>query len=366
MKLTGIVAHNQIKSISIVGMSKNAGKTVTLNHLIRGLTLRGIALGLTSTGRDGEKQDLVFATEKPPIWVPSGTIIATAREYLTKAEAKIEVLYVTRHVTPMGEVVVGRVREPGMMQLAGPGTARGVKNVIGIMNEFGAGTVLVDGAVNRTASASPVVTGGVILATGAAVGPDIDIVARRTALRAEFLRLGAVSDHIIREKAGKLLERGGVGVIYDDFSVKSLDIISVLDTRHRLSLALSDKAAVVVVGGALVNAAVEEILSAGLKTLPVIIVRDGTHVFLDEATYRGYLARGGSIQCYDTVNLMAVTVNPYSPLGYSFEPVEFLRRMRKVLAPIPVFDVVQEAANEERAVSHGSIYSPVGFSRLGA
>lgn len=41
------------KTISIVGMAKNAGKTTALNYLIEEAIDEGVVLGITSTGRDG-------------------------------------------------------------------------------------------------------------------------------------------------------------------------------------------------------------------------------------------------------------------------------------------------------------------------
>ena len=45
------------KTLSITGMAKNTGKTVTLNYLLEQLRLRGKAVAVTSIGIDGEKTD---------------------------------------------------------------------------------------------------------------------------------------------------------------------------------------------------------------------------------------------------------------------------------------------------------------------
>ena len=50
------------KTMSIVGMCKNAGKTTVLNEIIRELSAAGCVMGLTSIGRDGESKDLVTGT----------------------------------------------------------------------------------------------------------------------------------------------------------------------------------------------------------------------------------------------------------------------------------------------------------------
>ena len=72
---------HSVKTMSIVGMCKNAGKTTMLNWLLEQGKLQGV-LGLTSIGRDGESTDIVTGTEKPGIFVREGTLIATAKDML--------------------------------------------------------------------------------------------------------------------------------------------------------------------------------------------------------------------------------------------------------------------------------------------
>ena len=59
----------EYKTLSIVGMAKNAGKTTALNYLIEEADDEMIRLGITSTGRDGETSDLVTGTEKPRVYL---------------------------------------------------------------------------------------------------------------------------------------------------------------------------------------------------------------------------------------------------------------------------------------------------------
>ena len=72
---------HSVRTMSIVGMCKNAGKTTMLNWLLEQGRLQG-TLGLTSIGRDGESTDVVTGTEKPGIFVREGTLIATAQDML--------------------------------------------------------------------------------------------------------------------------------------------------------------------------------------------------------------------------------------------------------------------------------------------
>ena len=80
------------KTLSIVGMAKNAGKTTALNYLIEEAIDEGITLGITSTGRDGETQDLVTGTEKPRVYMEEGMLAAVPSLLYDLADAGLEVL----------------------------------------------------------------------------------------------------------------------------------------------------------------------------------------------------------------------------------------------------------------------------------
>jgi hypothetical protein len=72
-----------------------------------------------------------------------------------------------------------------------------------------------------------------------------------------------------------------------------------------------------------------------------IVVMDGTKIFVDVMDYKLFERLGGKIQVIDPINLAAVTVNPYSPEGYYFNPVIFIEAIREALYPIDVFDCMQ-------------------------
>ncbi len=63
MQLIDLIRENRHQVVSVVGMAKNAGKTVTLNEIINQSMESGTLLGLTSIGRDGETQDVVTCTQ---------------------------------------------------------------------------------------------------------------------------------------------------------------------------------------------------------------------------------------------------------------------------------------------------------------
>ncbi len=72
---------DEYKTISIVGMAKNSGKTVALNQLIAEAIDENIVIGLISTGRDGESEDIATETEKPKIFAEEGTYLQLPQNY---------------------------------------------------------------------------------------------------------------------------------------------------------------------------------------------------------------------------------------------------------------------------------------------
>ncbi|MBR4980513.1 MAG: hypothetical protein IKY05_03315, partial [Bacteroidales bacterium] len=57
----------KFKSLSIVGLEKNTGKTVCLNYILERLPSTGYSVAVTSIGIDGESKDQVTGTQKPEI-----------------------------------------------------------------------------------------------------------------------------------------------------------------------------------------------------------------------------------------------------------------------------------------------------------
>ena len=84
----GFIADIQAKykTVSIVGMAKNAGKTTALNYLLEEAYDEGFRMGVTSTGRDGETSDLVFETDKPKVYLFEDTIVTVPEQLFGLAE----------------------------------------------------------------------------------------------------------------------------------------------------------------------------------------------------------------------------------------------------------------------------------------
>ncbi|SCG81788.1 hypothetical protein DW1_0167 [Proteiniborus sp. DW1] len=333
--------YPQHKIISIVGMAKNSGKTVTLNKIIEDAIDNSIILGLTSTGRDGEGQDIVTKTEKPSIYAEEGTFVATSTETLELGDARIEILDITDYSTPLGKIVIGRVKESGYIQLAGPQTNKGIRAVSEIMLKLGAQLVLIDGAINRVASASPSVSEGVVLATGAVLSRDVDKVIEETIHTINLFQLPAVKDNMAESILEELIENGKPAIIDNQYNITQLNIKTALNSGTTIAQSITDESKYVVLPGSLVKKTIEDIVSTTDKYKKVkFIVNDGTKIFIDPRDWLIYKSKGLDVQVLESVNVVLVTINPYSPEGYYFDQEHFLLRMKEHLKDTMVLDVM--------------------------
>jgi molybdopterin-guanine dinucleotide biosynthesis protein len=183
------------RSVSIIGMCKNAGKTTVLNEIIRHYSGSTQTLALTSIGRDGESKDLVTGTKKPGIYVSEGTLIATASDLLLRhCDVTREILDTTGISTPMGDVVIFRARSDGAVQLAGPSMTSQLARLREDFIRLGADKVLIDGALSRKTLCSRSVTEATILCTGASYHKNLDIIIDDTAFQCKLLTLPETED----------------------------------------------------------------------------------------------------------------------------------------------------------------------------
>ena len=339
MRLYDLIRAGRYQSIAVMGLAKNTGKTVTMNQIIDESMEDAVPLGLTSIGRDGEKIDVVTRTDKPPIYAPAGTILATAEGTLSNAEAKLEVLKTIPFSTPMGDIVIARVRTGGNVELAGADSNTQIKATMDVMRDFGAGLILVDGALDRVTTASPAITDAAILATGAALHRDMDKTIERTSHLVEMFKLTRTENMEIHNLSVSIVEDRKIALIDDDHTVHLLPLKTGLDAGRSIASAVTDNTRAIVLGGALSSNMLRDI-TASVRELSGLyfIVGDCTKIFLQSQEYKNFSRRGGLLRVVNPANLLAVTVNSFSPRGYCYDAGEFLAKMGRAVSPLPVFD----------------------------
>lgn len=327
------------ESISIVGMAKNAGKTVTLNAILDEVYENGKVIGLTSIGRDGEKQDIVTSTEKPMIYAYEGSIIATPESLFERSEATLEVLEVTDYHTSMGKIVIGRVKMAGYIQIAGPCSNHEIMLTGLKMKSYGADLIIVDGAIDRKSTASPSITEATILSTGAVLSRDMDKAIEKTVYQVTLFQLKQIGDLSIRAIAEEAIREKTIAVVGDE--VVTLNLKTALNAGRQIAVAMKEDTTHVIMPGSLVTKTVMDIVNTSLHYKHVtFIVKDATRIFIDYKDWIYFRKIGVNICVYDEIKLVAVTINPASPEGYYFEPDVYQKQLQFYLKDLPVINVM--------------------------
>ncbi len=323
------------KTVSIVGMAKNAGKTTALNYFIEEAMDEGLRLGITSTGRDGENTDLVTNTDKPRVFLETDTIVSVPTELYDLAEAGLEILRMTKYPTAIGQLMLCRVADSGYVQIAGPLTTQAHKAMCRDMFELGAELVIIDGAIDRKSIAAPETSDAIILATGATISRSMKKVAEETAHIVNLYRLPVLEDEGLREQL-KAYE-GGICLVKKG-EIHPLDLKTGLNAGRYIDSAIDEDTEYIYVSGALTDSVIADISTAKLKKIPLVL-KDPTKIFISSINWGRLLKRGLTPLVLDNIKVAAVTVNPYAPQGYVFDHKALLETVQAEIPDVPVIDV---------------------------
>jgi hypothetical protein len=326
------------KVISIIGLAKNVSKTTTLNHILKFLQ-GNHTIGLTSIGRDGEKYDIITNLPKPRILIDKGTYFATAQQSLDNCEIKAEVIKKTGINTPMGEVLIAKAINSGLIELAGPSISTQLPQVCNELKRLGCEIILIDGAFDRRSYATPLISEATIISTGASVSEDMKKVIDLTIFTLELLTLQNETNHEILGLAKKIIEDNNIGFINKDNTVKKLDLPTALDAAEEIRENLDENSKYVVIKGALTNKLLEDLMRITNKYKNLtFLVEDGTKLFLSKNIFNKFHKKGGFIKILNPIKVIAITINPTSPDGLNFDKEKFLKLLEEKVN-VPVYDL---------------------------
>jgi hypothetical protein len=327
-RLSDLLAGTQ--TLALVGLAKNTGKTVTLAAILAEHAAAGRTVGVTSIGRDGEEHDVIDARiDKPRVMLQAGNLLATTGSLLRESGLAHERLARTGMRTPLGEVVLARLSQPGTVELAGPSAAADVRAVGREMLRAGAEHVLIDGAIDRRAASSPDVADGLVMATGAILGEDIDRVVAATSDAVDLVRLPVAA--------------GAPGEHDEVLTLSRRDVLRGEQAEIAALLREHASARVLVAEGALGERFLEGLLAARRERAGRelrVVARDPTKVFLTRRGPRWYARQGISIEVVHPIELKAITVNPLAPRSHRFDSATLRGLVEAAVGDVPVFDVL--------------------------
>jgi hypothetical protein len=131
----------------VTGPDKGSGKTAFLNFALGELRRAGESPAFLGVGLDGEASAFGGSSLIPCM---PGELFLSAERYLRGSGCEPEIMAVLPGSGALGRLAIARARRRGRAVIVGPESNELAAEAISIMRgELGAGSVLVDGAMNR-------------------------------------------------------------------------------------------------------------------------------------------------------------------------------------------------------------------------
>ena len=323
------------KSLSIVGMEKNTGKTVCLNYVLGRLKDLGVKTAVTSIGIDGERIDQVFGSHKPEIVLYEGMQFITSEKHYNTRQLLSKVTAVDSERTALGRLITAEVLCSGKVLLSGAGTTEKLRRQIEHFKATGLDMTIIDGALSRLSLASPSVTDAMILCTGAAVSPNLRQLIQKTRFTFELINLPEIADKELQTKLSA--HSSGLWAVDNEGEVHNLEIPSVF-LLEKSTQDIFRYGHTLYVSGAASDKLLKYLSTKKNIARQTLIVRDFTKLFVTPEVYAAYTKKGGRIKVLQQSKLVAVCLNPTSPHGYTIDSDETCLRLSEALG-VPTWDV---------------------------
>lgn len=321
---------------SVIGLSKNAGKTSLLNLLIKKYHQKKKVIGLASIGVDGEEKDVWTGKEKIPIYVPEKTIIVTTSAALNTGSAGLKILDKFAESSSLGTIYLAEVIEPGTVKLLGTPTINNILNAFKLFHQYGANEFLVDGAYDRFSNADPALTDQTYIVVGA-LHPDYNYFWQKVEGKLSKFFYQRVTDNQLITKAENHHDGQTVLIMKDD-KWHQLPVSSLYLNTDILQGDIQS----MILAGVLTDSLLEKMLRQNKAWK--IILKSGLKSFVSPKLVKLWETKGGALLITDQVNVKGIAINPSTQDGYSFNSSDMKERLQIILnrlnqPHIPVFDI---------------------------
>ena len=298
-----LAAH---RTIAVVGLAKNAGKTTVINHLLERTEGR---VGLVSLGLDGEARDQLTGLPKPRVRPRLGTLVASAAGLADEATVRERLGF----RTAVGEVVVTEPPPGEPVVVSGPARLDELDRTVEALFRAGAERVVLEGALGRLGPAAPGRAEAVVVAAGVSLANGRDDAPLRLRLALDALALpvtDAAAATSVRHAAGYEAETAG-------------------------EVARSGSAEV---DGALTGPLLERLMRKGVRAL--LIAPDATHVLARPQQLARARRAGVEVAVRRPLAIRAVTASPFHPDAPFTAGEAFAMAREAAAGRWPVHDVV--------------------------
>ncbi len=328
-------------TLSFVGMERACGKTTVFKAFLE--ARRDRVYGVSSIGTD-HLSSKPGAGDRGLVYVPAGSLVATARQALSLCDATKEILATTGIPTPLGEIILFKTLSDGFVFLAGPSRIADVIRVKQSMLEAGAQNVFIDGAVDRKSSAVPALADGVILSSKL-FSADFDNPENKLSTQIRLLQTKVMEnpqpwmnvDDENQESASWFLV-DALGVSYYPKPGETPESMMSLIQRVPSSIRA------IFFSGAVTHLSLRELITADQESRSklagaTLLAEDATKIFLDQKHLNKLEDLGLSLRVVRPIHLLGLGINP-AEVAMEQDKIPAWMNECAAYFKLPVFDVV--------------------------
>lgn len=338
----------RFSTLSIIGMEKNTGKTECLNYILKRIqntekqTINGsekVKVAVTSIGIDGENVDQVTHTHKPEIFLNNGNYFITTEKHYRERSITSEIIDLSDRKTSLGRLVTAKALNHGKVILSGPNTTKWLEQLLLQMKALNVDLTIIDGALSKKSSGSPVITESLVLTTGAAVSPHIPELLKKTKFVFQLIHL-PLFESTNTELITQLKEiENGIFAIGQNSQIHDLHIPSAV-VLNKYKDQLFDYGHVIYISGAITDNILNFLRVQKEISDTVLIVKDFTRIFAKQEAVNAFLKAGGQLKLLYKNKCIAICINPTSPSGYVINS-DLLCQVLQDELKVPVYDIVK-------------------------
>ncbi len=326
----------ELRTIALVGLSKNSGKTSFLNFILSNIDVKNNFTAVMTTGRDGEQTDLVFNSEKPRVLLPSGIVFSTYISEANRQSPFIEIIKVTDFNTPLGKIIIAKTKSDIETQIIGPPNVYHQKMLIDFYKKIGINIILIDGSLNRKSIMLLEDCKGVIYLAGASYSSrSIDII---NELEKEYHKsnLAVIGDPIKEEIAGLSEEFGVVLKSEGDFIYFDSIISSYKEVKESLN---NTKIDYIHIRTSFTDKIFEDLIHILISKDIKIIFSNSFNIMLNKQNYFKFINEL-DVYTLKKVPILSLGVNSFSDKGDIIDCNELRDSIMNKFPNIPVIDIM--------------------------
>ncbi len=259
-------------------------------------------------------------------------IVCTAKECLAEFEAEYRVLEETHIMTALGVVVVLKITKAGNCLVAGPSTVQATKAIIDILKKYNCYKILIDGAFSKTAFAST--SEAIIYSIGASYSATLDKTVEDAKYTLDILGLPKYNGKVKLDGINK------IALIDNKDKITLLTQSSTLDDASKILSKITEEIIYIYIPKAVSKSFIKLFIEKRSELNCDLIIGNPTSLVLDNQLTRHIFLLKQKVYVLNPINVIAITYNPFSPMGYNYNSKDFYDKLSSKIN-LPIYNVLK-------------------------